>query len=168
MLLAVVATIVPVWAGCLVGGPVHGRGARVTTPTAPIATVRALTVLHGWDRARAVAWSHGDRQALSALYVAGSATGRRDVGELDRWRRRGVRVTGLHQQVARLRVVGAGPAELVVTVRERTVGATAVAGSRRVRLPVSGWASHRVSLRRTAGRWQIVEAVRVGRGGRGP
>src|SRR4051812_29313736 len=80
------------------GGAVSGA-ARVTAR--PVTTAaRALAVLHTWDLRRSAAWSRADPVALARLYAVGSRTGARDVHDLRRWRRRGLRVVGLHQQVA--------------------------------------------------------------------
>jgi hypothetical protein len=93
------------------------------------------------------------------LYAPGSATGVRDVAELRQWGERGLRVEGLRQQVAGLRVVRHRPGRLVVLVTDRTVDAIAVGAHRRTALPTSAWRCHRVRLVRRHGRWVVDEVV---------
>src|SRR4051812_44674824 len=124
----------------------------------PASGARALAVLRRWDAERARAWAAGDPAALARLYVSGSHTGRRDVGALARWHARGLRVIGLHQQVAALSLRRRAPGLLAVVVTERTVDGVAVGGRHRLGVPRSAWAVHRVDLRRVAGRWRVVEA----------
>ena len=151
---------------CPSGSPVLAAGgspARSARPT-PVAAAqptragRALAVLHHWDRRRAAAWSHADPSGLARLYTPGSRTGRRDVADLERWRGRGLRVVGLHQQVAAVRLAGAARGRFVLVVTDRTVGAVAVGDGRRTPMPQSAWATHRISLRRSGSGWQVVEA----------
>jgi len=118
----------------------------------------ALAVLRRWDRQRAAAWAAGDRAALAALYTAGSHTGRRDVRDLERWHDRGLRVTGLHQQVAAASLRRRTPGRLVLVVTDRTVDGIAVGGPHRLALPTSAWLAHRITLQRVGGTWQVVEA----------
>jgi hypothetical protein len=118
----------------------------------------ALAVLHRWDRRRAWAWARGDAASLARLYVAGSVTGRHDVHDLIRWTARGLRVAGLHQQVAAFRVVHRRPGRLVVLVTDRTIDGIAVGGAWRTAVPTSAWAAQRVTLRRSGDAWRVVEA----------
>jgi hypothetical protein len=163
LLLAVVATVGSIALAGVAGVAGVGRGAAGDVGVADTPSARpghgpaALAVLHHWDRQRSSAWATGDPAALSRLYVRGSATGRRDVSDLRRWTRRGLRVTGLRQQVAALQVVRSGPRRLVVVATDRTVGGLAVGGDRRTALPVGGWATHRISLVRVSGRWRLAE-----------
>jgi hypothetical protein len=159
VLLAIVLTVLPVW----LAGLVHGGGApppvraAVATPRVPSAATRALTLLHRWDRRRAAAWRRGDPATLARLYVAGSRTGRRDVAHLERWRRRRLRVAGLRQQVAVVRIADQGAGRLVLVVTDRTVDGIAVGHRRRIAVPQSPWATHRIILRRVHGRWRVAE-----------
>ena len=121
--------------------------------------IRAAAALSSWDTRRSAAWSHGDLAALSHLYTAGSRTGARDVADLRRWRSRHLRVSGLRQQVAELRVLVSTSDRLVLTVTDRTVDGVAVARHRRTALPTSSWATHRIRLRRERGRWLVEEVV---------
>jgi hypothetical protein len=161
LLLATMATIVPIWlAGPLVGerGP-EAAPAALLSRDGSSATARALAVLSTWDRQRAAAWRVGDPGAMARLYVRGSRTGARDVGDLRRWVGRGLHVSGLRQQVASLRVVARSPARIVVVVTERTVDGIAEGRGRRTAVPTSAWATHRVALRHLGGGWRVAEAV---------
>ncbi|HEY2880461.1 hypothetical protein [Nocardioides sp.] len=159
LLLAVAVTVVPVW----LAGVAEGGRPSVRVPSVPIAgdpgspAAQALTVLRRWDVRRAAAWSAGDPAALARLYVHRSQTGARDVGDLLRWVRRGLRVVGLHQQVTAVRVTGGDPRRIVMVVTERTVDGIAVGARRRTAVPASAWATHRVSLRLSQGRWRVAE-----------
>jgi hypothetical protein len=162
MLPAALLTVVVIWlAG--VAGVAEGGGSSTRHPTAPAvyrAPTRAssaLVLLRDWDRRRAAAWASGDPTALARLYVAGSRTGVRDRLDLRRWVGRGLRVTGLRQQVRSLRVLAWSHDRLVVVVTDRTVGGVAVASTRRTALPASGWATHRITLRRSGPAWRVVE-----------
>jgi hypothetical protein len=119
--------------------------------------VRALAVLHEWDRRRASAWASGDVESLARLYVVGSRTGARDVRELRRWRERGLRAVGLHVQVSAARVRHRSAGRLTLVATDRTVDGVATGGRYRVGLPRSSWATHRVTLRRVRDRWRVVE-----------
>ena len=149
---------VAVVAGVLLRAP-HGvppEEARATNsrPAGPA----ALRVLAAWDRRRADAWAAGAPVRLARLYAAGSQTGRRDVRALARWHRRGLRVVGLHQQVAAAQVLARRPGRVVLRVTDRTLGGVAVGGPHRVGLPQSLWRTHRVVLSRSRGTWRVVEA----------
>lgn len=124
----------------------------------------ALAVLHRWDRRRARSWASGDPASLARLYVAGSRTGRRDVRDLTLWTARGLRVDGLHQQVATFRLVDRCPGRIVVVVTDRTIDGIAVGGAWRTAVPTSAWATHRISFRRSADRWQVSEVTRPAAG----
>ena len=161
-MLAIVASVAPVW----LAGVAMGGGAARDPGATPVATVPispdadALTVLRRWDVRRAAAWSAGDPAALARLFVHRSRTGAREVGELRRWVRRGLRVVGLHQQVTAARVTDHDPGRIVVVVTERTVDGVAVGARRRTAVPASAWATHRVSLRLSQDGWRVAE-VRV-------
>jgi hypothetical protein len=163
LLLATVLTLAAVAAaGIAAGGAAGGAAAPRRTPTrvdAPSsAALRAADVLRAWDQRRAAAWAAGDVGELARLYTPGSRTGARDVAELRRWTRRGLRVVGLRQQVAALRLRVPASHHLVLTVTDRTVDGIAV-GPRRTALPTSAWVTHRIGLRRVHGRWLVDEVV---------
>jgi hypothetical protein len=161
VLLAILLVVGPVWLAGLVragGGPPPVRAA-VGTPSGVTPRVRALGVLHRWDGRREAAWSRGDPAALARLYLPSSRAGRRDVAALARWRRRGLRVTGLGQQVTSLRLVRGVDARLDVVVVDRTVGGVAIGRGVRAAVPPSPWRRHRISLRRVAGVWQVAEVT---------
>jgi hypothetical protein len=46
---------------------------------------------------------------------------------------------------------------MVVVVTDRTVDAVAVGGRRRVGLPASRWATHRIVLARAGATWRVAE-----------
>lgn len=159
LLLATVLTVAAVAAaGVAAGGAAAPRRtpSRVDVPSS--AALRAAEVLRAWDQRRAAAWAHGDVGGLARLYTRSSRTGARDVADLRRWRRRGLRVVGIRQQVAAFRLRVRASRHLVLTVTDRTVDGTAV-GRRRTALPTSEWVSHRIRLRRVHGRWLVDEVV---------
>jgi len=119
--------------------------------------VRALAVLHEWDRRRASAWASGDVESLARLYVVGSRTGARDARELRRWREHGLRAVGLHVQVSAAQVRHRSASGLTLVVTDRTVDGVATGGPYRVGLPRSAWATHRITLRRVRDAWRVAE-----------
>jgi hypothetical protein len=164
LLLATALTVVPITAAGVASGGAAGGASRpdvaVRRVTAPLsAELSASRVLRAWDRRRATAWSRADPAALAGLYTARSRTGAGDVADLHRWRRRGLRVVGLREQVAELHLRAATTNGLVLRVTDRTVGAVAVGGGRRTALPSSAWATHRIRLVRRHGRWRVAEVV---------
>jgi hypothetical protein len=170
LLSAIVVTVLPIWlAGLAAGrGPSRPRppAVRVTSASGVAAASaagasRALAVLRRWDHRRARAWRRGDATALARIYAAGSRTGRRDVADLRRWRRRGLRVAGLRQQVSRVRLADGRRTHrdrVALVVTDRTVGGVAVGVGRRTPVPQSAWATQRIALRRSGGTWRVVEA----------
>lgn len=160
---SVAVTVTTVAASVWVAGPSAPSPDLARPASAPVAAPgpHALAVLRRWDRRRAEAWAAGDRSALAALYAVGSRTGRRDVRDLERWRHRGLRVTGLHQQVAAVSLRRRTPGRLVLMVIDRTVDGVAVGGPHRLALPRSAWLTHRVMLRRVGGTW-VVDEARLG------
>jgi hypothetical protein len=134
--------------------------ARPVAHARPTPETRALTLLRRWDRQRSSAWASGDRRGLARLYVSGSRTGRRDAADLGRWVDRGLRVTGLRQQVVSCQVVRAVPSSVTVEVVDRTVDGVAEGHGRRTAVPTSAWATHRIRLVRARGHrgWQVAEA----------
>jgi|tagenome__1003787_1003787.scaffolds.fasta_scaffold20774464_2 hypothetical protein len=141
-----------------IGGDVS-EPARGTFRLPMPAATRALAVLHAWDRRRSAAWASADPGALADLYTVRSRTGAQDVHDLRHWRSRGLRVVGLRQQVAALRVQAETKRGLVVTVTDRTVDGLAVGHHRRTALPRSNWMRHRIRLRREQGGWVVAEVV---------
>jgi hypothetical protein len=171
LVLATTLTVVTIAAsGVALGSGVGGvvGGAAAPDPARPVAAHptadpqtgvgRASAVLRSWDGRRAAAWSHADPGALSGLYTSGSRTGRRDARDLRRWCRRGLRVVGVRQQVAEIRVAVETSRRLVLVVSDRTVDAVAVGHHRRTALPASAWTTHRIRLRQTHGRWLVEDA----------
>jgi hypothetical protein len=159
LLLATVLTLAAVAAaGVAAGGAAAPRRVPTRVDAPSSAASRAAEVLRAWDRRRADAWATGDVAALARLYTPGSRTGARDVADLRRWHARGLRVIGLRQQVAALRVRVQMSRRLALTVTDRTVDGIAV-GHWRTALPVSAWAIHRIGLRLVHGRWLVDEVV---------
>jgi len=159
---AVVVTATTVGVSVRAASPAPSAGSP--RPVSAHATARgphALAVLRRWDRRRAAAWAAGDPAALARLYVAGSRTGRRDVHDLRRWRERGLRVTGLRQQVAALSLRRRTPGRLTVVVIDRTVDGVALGGPYRQGLPRSAWLAHLITLRRVGGTWLVADALPV-------
>ena len=159
MLLAAVVTVIPIGLGRVAqGGRAPSRAPAMSIvgdQTSPEA--RALTLLRRWDGHRAAAWAAGDVGRLTALYAPGSRTGRRDVADLRRWTARGLRVTGLRQQVASFRVVGRRASSVTAVVVDRTVDGIAVGAGRRTAVPTSAWAGHRIRLVHVGPRWRVAE-----------
>jgi hypothetical protein len=161
VLLAAVLTVVPIGLAGVAQAwrtpePVSVPPAAARTHTS--AAGQALGVLRQWDGRRSAAWAAGDVRRLARLYLPGSRTGRRDGAELRRWVDRGLRVTGLRQQVASLRVDDARSARITATVVERTVDGVAIGRGRRLAVPSSTWATHRIRLAHVAGTWRVDEA----------
>ncbi|WP_418063279.1 hypothetical protein [Pimelobacter simplex] len=125
------------------------------------AEVRALAVLHRWDRARARAWARGDPAALARLYAPRSRAGQRDVAMLRAWLRRGLRVERLRMQVLDAALVVRDRRRLVLVVTDRVAGGLAVgradpsprAGRRA--LPRDLPSTRRLVFLRVAGRWLL-------------
>lgn len=119
---------------------------------------RPAQVLAGWDERRAAAWARGDVDALRALYVEGSRTGRRDVRMLREWNDRGARVGRMSTEVRDLRVRRRAPDAMVLLVTDRLVAPTAeLGGGATVPLPDDGWSTRLVELRRGTSGWQVAE-----------
>lgn len=135
------------------------REAARTTASATPATAPVLGMLRHWDRRRAEAWSQADAGALASLYVRGSAAGVRDLAMLAAYRRRGLRVTGVHEQVFAVETVRRSPDHLVLLVTDRLVDAVARGGGVGLALPHDAWSTRRITWRRVDGRW-LVDRVR--------
>jgi hypothetical protein len=163
LLLALAVTILPIWLwSATVAERPEAPARLVAVPLADdrrAPEARALGVLRRWDVRRAAAWSAGDPAALARLYVRGSRTGAEDVADLRRWVRRGLRVTGLHQQVASLVLRRRSAHRVVAVVTDRTVDGVAVGAARRTALPASAWATHRVVLLQVGDSWRVAEVV---------
>jgi hypothetical protein len=159
LLLATTLTISTVLvAGVAVSGPSPAASGPQSAAAADGA-LRAAAILRAWDHRRAEAWSHGDVAALSGLYTRRSRSGAQDVADLRRWQHRGLRVLGLRQQVATLRVRVDTSHRLLLTVTDRTVDAVAAGRDRPTALPRSAWTTHRIRLLRVHGRWLVDEVV---------
>lgn len=167
-MLAVVVTLAPILLWNVAAAEQGGRPIRVASgpvssgPTTPEA--RALAVLRRWDVRRARAWSSGDPAALGRLYIPGSRTGAHDTADLRRWVGRGLRVTGIHQQVASVVLSRRSLHRMILVVNDRTVDGIAVCGDgRRTAVPASAWATHRIVLRQGGGAWRVVEVTQPAR-----
>ena len=134
-----------------------GPGQRLARATA---TARALTVLHDWDVRRAGAYAEGSTESLRDLYVPGSDAGAGDVRLLQRYRSRGLRVTGLRMQVLQLAVTEQRPDRLTLRVTDRLAGGTAVHASERTALPRDASSTRVLTLLRGGdARWRVSDVV---------
>ena len=99
--------------------------------------------------------------ALRRLYGSGSALAAQDVSVLRRYGERGLRVTGLQQQVVSLEVHAAGAGAMTLEVVERlaragvrpTTGPGTATGS--VSLPASRFARRLLRFERVDGAWRL-------------
>jgi hypothetical protein len=164
MPLAVLVAVVAVVAVTLPAGHhvVRREPAPVLDARGHSTTTRALGLLRAWDRRRSRAWARGDATALAGLYLPGSRAGVHDVRSLRRWRDRGMRVVGMHQQVLAIRVERSSARRLVLVVTDRVVDAVGAGRGMQVALPRAGWSTHRIWLRRVGDQWRVAA---VGRGG---
>ncbi|RYP84324.1 hypothetical protein EKO23_15910 [Nocardioides guangzhouensis] len=160
--LLLVAGLLAVVAGTWwqVASPDRPAGGAPGSPVVAEPVGAEASVLAGWDRRRAAAYSRGDVPALRSLYLPGSGAGEADVAVLRAWLRRGLRVEGLRTQVLDRRVVARGPGRMVLRVTDRMVGAVAVrAGGVRARLPADRPGERTVTLVRHEGRWVVARVV---------
>jgi hypothetical protein len=139
-------------AGC---GGEGGYGTPGLTP----APDDPATVLRTWDEARSDAWAAGDAAALGALYVSGSAVGRRDVGLLRSYDRRGLRVSGLRFQRLAVRVLADDTGVLRLEVVERLLPARVSDGAVDRRLPGGQPVRRVIELRQVQGAWRVARVV---------
>lgn len=134
-----------------------------SAPARPAPTLRessALRVLHSWDHRRAAAYAVGSTAALRDLYVPGSGAGVADLRMLRSYRARAIRVTGMRMQVLALAVLESRPGRRRVRVTDRLVGAVAVRGHRRLRLPRDQASARVVTLVRGADRrWRVTSVT---------
>jgi hypothetical protein len=150
-------TLVLLSGGC--GAPDAQAPPPVPSTSSPASVTDPADVLRAWDGRRARAYAAGDRAALRALYLPGSAAGSRDVDLLRRYTDRSLRVVGLQTQLLTVHVQRRVPGRLVLRVTDRVTGATAVSREARIRLPASAPRARQVTLVRRDGRW-VVAAVR--------
>ena len=145
--------------GVVLAAPPRESGVRqpVTRPEAASATVRAVAVLHAWDRRRAAAWADDDTMALQAIYMPGSSAGRHDVTMLEAYGRRGFRVTRMQRQVMAVRVRAATSTALTLVVTDRLAEARVTRHGVTTVLPRSRPATRRIALRRVASGWRVAE-----------
>jgi methyl coenzyme M reductase beta subunit len=139
-----------------------GTGAfalRGPDPAPPVASrVDAIAVLRAWDQRRAAAWASGDPEAVSALYVAGSAAGRADRSFLAAYAARGLHVDGLAMQVLAVDVVTATVDRLVLRVTDRVATGLAVGRGSRIPLPRDEPSTWRVVMVRDGATWLVARA----------
>ena len=139
-----------------------GTGAfalRGPDPAPPAASrVEPIAVLRAWDQRRAAAWASGDPQAVSALYVAGSAAGRADRTFLAAYAARGLRVEGLAMQVLAVDVLDATTDRLVLQVTDRVARGVAVGRGRRIPLPRDEPSTWKVVMVRDEATWLVARA----------
>lgn len=118
---------------------------------------RALRILHGWDRRRARAWSHGSVPQLRALYGRSVPSGAADCAMLSAYRDRGLRVVGMRRQTLAVRQQHATGGELSVRVTDRLVSALAVGDGTREPLPGGAFETQTLTFRRTSRGWIRVD-----------
>ncbi|HET7195849.1 MAG TPA: hypothetical protein VFI99_12760 [Nocardioides sp.] len=144
-----------------------GTGAfalRGPDPAPPVdSRVDAIAVLRAWDQRRAAAWESGDPEAVSALYVAGSAAGRADRTFLAAYAARGLRVDGLAMQVLAVDVLAATTDRLVLRVTDRVAACVAVGRGRRIRLPRDEPSTWKVVMVRDEATWLVARAIQPAR-----
>lgn len=139
--------------------------ARPAASSAQSAERRALRVLHTWDEQRAGAYRSGSARRLRSLYADGSSAGAADARLLAGYRSRGFTVAGLRTQVLALEVLTSRRSRIEVRVDDRVVGAVAVRGAERVRLPRDAVSSRVVALVRSGeGRWRVSSVRDAGPG----
>lgn len=153
---SLVLTLAVIGMGVVAGNPPRAELADRRATSAP---ADPHAVLRGWDRRRAVAWSRGDPAALRRLYVAGSATGRRDVRMLQEYADRGLRVRRLCTQLLSVRTVDRSAGRLLLVVTDRLCGGVVVGDGISQRLPGDVADRRLVSLVRRDGDW-LVDQVR--------
>ncbi len=133
-----------------VSGSQHGR--RV---------VRALAVLHRWDRQRVAAYAAGDPARLRRLYAPASLAGARDVRLLRAYADRGVRVADLKVQVLEAHVLAMTEHLLRIEVVDRVAGGTAISDRSPRELPGSRPETRTVTFVAGSGGWRV-RSVRRG------
>lgn len=164
LLLGTGLVVVAGWPG---SEPTRPRAVADRSLVAPRAEVRAAALLADWDRRRARVWASGRPIDLDALYVPGSAAGRRDAAMLAAWRARGLRVEDLRIQVLGLRVLAHRAGRFELEVVDRVVAGTAVGAGLRRALPRDAPTTRRVVLVDDPAGWRV-ESVSVGPAGAGP
>ncbi len=124
-------------------------------PAARAGLVRALGVLHGWDRRRSRAWARADAASLRALYVPDSPAAAADAGLLASYTARSLVVRRLVTQVFAVRVQQSSGRRIVVRVLDRVAGGEVAgpAGTRRLRS--SPPVCRTVTFRRDRGAWRV-------------
>lgn len=157
LLLSVGVTLVAVLAGVTSLRDAPGAPVPRSVASPVPAAVPAIDVLHQWDLRRSRAWAEGDARGLRLLYARGSRTGRRDAAALTSYVDRGLRVTGLRMQLLAVELRSATANAMVLLVTDRMTRAVARGGGRPVVLPRDEPTTWRVSLRRRAGEWRVVE-----------
>lgn len=148
----------------LVLASVVGGCSRSPHPPADVpARFAPSDALREWDAARAGAFADGDVAALRGLYVPGSAAGTADLGVLQAYLDRGLRVEGMRMQVLSLDVLSADGDRLRLRVTDRLAdGAVAVGAGTGVPLPWDAASTRVVELVRADGRWRVASVRESG------
>jgi hypothetical protein len=153
---ALLATLLAVGAGAF--------ARRGPDPAPPAASrIHPITVLRVWDQRRARAWASGKPEAVSALYVAGSAAGRADRASLAAYAARGLRVDRLAMQVLAVDVLAATTDRLVLRVTDRVATAVAVGRGIRIPLPRDEPSTRTVVLVREGATWLVARVAQPAR-----
>ncbi|WP_322938515.1 hypothetical protein [Nocardioides bizhenqiangii] len=161
----VVAVVALVITGLLRSTPGEDRSSpdpagplpRVAPTVTVTEAVASLAVLRDWDRARSAAWARGDVPALRRIYLPGSRAGARDVGMLNRWVQRGLRVRRMTMQVLSVELRVRTERRIVLDVTDRLADAIAVPvrGGQRQLLPRDGLTTRRLAFRLTGTGWVL-------------
>lgn len=155
---------------CLVLGAVlwWTTGERATgRDPAPAAPLTPTGVVHEWDEARSAAWADGDAQALTRLYVEGSAVGERDVEMLRRYVERGLRVEGLSTQLLEVAELSRTEEEWVLEVTDRVHAGTVVGPGVRRALPRDRASRRRLTFAKVGDEWRVASVVELAAEGSG-
>jgi hypothetical protein len=132
-----------------------GPAAARPVPDARADVREALSVLHGWDDRRAVAWARSDEVELRSLYARGSRAAMADVRLLRSWTARGLVVRRLVTQVFGVRVLRQTPRRLTVRVLDRVAGGLVTDGRREWALRSTPPVVRRVDLVLVDGSWRV-------------
>jgi hypothetical protein len=139
------------------GGPSQARPPAL--PDRP--EVRALRVLHHWDRDRAAAFAAGDVRGLRRLYSRASRAGFKDAAVLRQYDARGLVVQTMKTQVLSVELLDRAERQLTLRIVERFAGGTIRGRHVRTRLPAGVVTARVVRMVRPDDRW-LVRGVRRG------
>ncbi len=116
-------------------------------------------MLRAWDGRRAAAWASGDAAAVRALYVDGSAAGRRDARTLASYAGRGLAVRGMRMQLLSAQVLLDRPRLVRLRVTDRLAGAVVVRDGVSTPLPADRASTRTLTLRLVDSGWRMVSVA---------